>query len=133
MRGVALWFMAVAVIAALCGMVWGIQMSASHDHTLSPAHGHLNLLGWVSCSIFAFYYHAVPDAAEGMLPRAHFALSVSSVALLAPGIAMAIQGQGELLAKFGSVLALLSMGLFGLIVLRASRVAQANARRQGVA
>ena len=41
-------FFLLAVISALGGMVWGIQMSASGDHSLSPAHGHLNLIGWVS-------------------------------------------------------------------------------------
>lgn len=35
-------FFATGAIFALLGMLWGIQMSASHDHTLSSAHGHFN-------------------------------------------------------------------------------------------
>ncbi|MCE8512521.1 hypothetical protein KBY24_10330 [Ruegeria pomeroyi] len=127
MNGVARAFLLVAILAGLCGMVWGIQMSASHDHTLSPAHGHLNLLGWVSCSIFAFYYHLVPDAAENPLARVHFGLVVAAVILLAPGVALAIQGKTELLAKLGSVIMLVSMLLFGWIVLKAPRRVAARA------
>ena len=76
-------------------MVWGIQMSASQDHLLSPAHGHLNLLGWVSCAIYAFYYHLVPIAGEGTLPRLHLAATVLSLGLLVPGIPLAILEQTE--------------------------------------
>ena len=68
MKSISFWFFILGVASVLIGMVWGIQMSATHDHLLSPAHAHLNLLGWVSFSIFAFYYHLVPDAAEGTLP-----------------------------------------------------------------
>jgi len=118
MNGVARAFFLVAIVAGLCGMVWGIQMSASQDHTLSPAHGHLNLLGWVSCSIFAFYYHLVPSSAANPLARLHFGLVVVAVVLLAPGVALAIQGKTELLAKLGSVIMLGSMLLFGWIVLK---------------
>lgn len=118
MNGIARPFMLIAVVCALGGMVWGIQMSASQDHLLSPAHGHLNLLGWVSCSIYAFYYHLVPGACEGTLPRLHLAATVLSLALLVPGIPLAILEQTEVLAKAGSLAALVSMLLFGFVVLR---------------
>ena len=118
MKSISFWFFILGVASVLIGMVWGIQMSATHDHLLSPAHAHLNLLGWVSFSIFAFYYHLVPDAAEGTLPQVHFTLAVSGLVLIVPGIAMAIQGQGETLAKLGSVLSVLNMLVFAAVVVR---------------
>ncbi|NVK16338.1 MAG: hypothetical protein HWE35_19380 [Rhodobacteraceae bacterium] len=118
MNGIARPFMLIAVLCALGGMVWGIQMSASQDHLLSPAHGHLNLLGWVSCAIYAFFYHLVPGAGEGRLPRLHLAATVLSLGLLIPGIPLAILEQTEMLAKAGSLAALVSMLLFGVVVLR---------------
>lgn len=118
MTGIARWFMAVAVLSALAGMVWGIQMSASGDHLFSPAHGHLNLIGWVSCSVFALYYNQVPAAASGRLPRLHFALTISALVLLVPGIPLAIREQTQALAQLGSLSALASMLVFGRIVLR---------------
>lgn len=116
MRGLSLGFLLVGVLSALIGMAWGIQMSASADHGLSPAHAHLNLLGWVSMAIFAFYYHLVPEAAGGLLAKVHFALAVAGLVLIVPGIVTAIRESGELFAKLGSVLTILSMLVFAVVI-----------------
>lgn len=118
MNGIARYFMLLAVLWVVIGMAWGIQMSATHDHMLSPAHAHLNLVGWVSFAIFAFYYHLVPGAGAGILPKLHLAAAVAGVVLMIPGIAMAITERGETLAKIGSVLTLISMLIFAVAVLR---------------
>lgn len=118
MKGLPFYFFSLGVLSVLIGMVWGIQMSATQDHTLAPAHAHLNLIGWVSFAIFAFYYHLVPGAAAGTLPKVHFALALAGLILIVPGIAMAVQDTGETLAKIGSILTVLSMATFGVIVLR---------------
>jgi hypothetical protein len=99
-------------------MIWGIQMSATHNHLLSPAHGHLNLIGFVTMSIFGTYYALTPKAAEGRLALLHFGLTTGTVLILTPGIALAIIGQSEFLAQIGSVLAVLSMALFVFVVMR---------------
>lgn len=121
MKGIAFIFMALAAVCALIGMSWGIQMSASGDHTLSPAHAHLNLLGWVSMALFAVYYHVVAGASEGLLPKIHVALAVSGVVIIVPGIVFAIQQTGEVLAKAGSMLTILSMLCFLVVVLKGAR------------
>lgn len=111
-------FFFCAAIFALVGMVWGIQMSATQDHSLSPAHGHLNLLGFVAMAIFGTYYALSPSAAASRLAWVHFGLSVLSVLVLVPGIVLAISGKGEMLAKLGSVLAVLAMVIFAINILR---------------
>ncbi len=121
MKGISFGFLGLGILCALIGMGWGIVMSATADHTLSPAHAHLNLLGWVSFSIFSFYYHAVPAAAQSMLAKVHFALAVSGVVVIVPGIVWAIQQTGETAAKIGSVLTILSMVTFGVVVLKTAR------------
>ena len=68
MNGLSFWFFVLAVISGALGMAWGIQMSASGDHSLSIAHAHLNLIGWVGFAIFGIYYPLVP-AAHGKLAR----------------------------------------------------------------
>jgi cbb3-type cytochrome oxidase subunit 1 len=123
MRGVALWFFASAVVYVTIGMVFGIWMSASHDYGLSPAHGHLNLIGWVTMALFGIYYHLVPAAAESRTAKLHFAVATIGVWLLVPGIALAIRGTTELLAVLGSFLTLGSMLLFLVIVLKNQRPA----------
>lgn len=121
MNGISFYFMVLAVISAVCGMLLGIQMSASHDHMMAPVHAHLNLIGWVSMAIFASYYHTVAKAREGLLPRIHLGLAVLGVIIIVPGIAMAIKEQGEALAVVGSFLTLASMLVFLLVVVRSGK------------
>jgi dolichyl-phosphate-mannose--protein O-mannosyl transferase len=118
MRGIAFSFFFAATIYVTIGMVWGIVMAASGDHTLAPAHAHLNLVGWVTMALFGIYYHLVPAAAEGKMAKLHFALATAGLFILVPGIAMAISGGGEIPAKIGSTLTLLSMVVFAVTVFR---------------
>ena len=118
MKGVAFLFFGLAVLCATGGMVWGLIMAASGDHTLLSAHAHLNLVGWVSFAIFGVFYKLVPKASEGMLAMVHFGLSAIAIVIFVPGIAMAVSGQGETLAKIGSVLVILTMLMFVYMVIR---------------
>ena len=116
MRNLPTLFFLTAAIFALIGMVWGIQMSANHDHTLSPAHGHLNLIGFVAMSIFGIYYALTPQAAASRLAALHLALSIVTVLVLTPGIVLAISEQKETLAQIGSILAVITMALYAYLV-----------------
>lgn len=125
MRGLAFWFMLCGVIAVLIGMTWGLRMAATGDHTMMPAHAHLNLVGFVSFEIFAFYYHVVPEAAEGALPRLHLALSFFGLIVMVPGIALALQQRTEALAITGAITSALGMLCFFVVVLRGARTTTA--------
>ena len=123
MKGLAFWFMLLGVVSVLAGMVWGLYMAASHDHKMAPAHAHLNLIGFVSFSIFAFYYHMIPGAVAGALARLHFILSVLGLAVVVPGIALAINGVTDALAAGGSIVTAAGMLCFLTVVLRGARAA----------
>ncbi|WP_240722885.1 cbb3-type cytochrome c oxidase subunit I [Poseidonocella sp. HB161398] len=118
MKSIPACFFAAGALCGLGGMLWGIQMSASHDHMLSPAHGHLQLLGFVAMTVFGSYYALTPRAAETRMAVLHLAASLLAVALLIPGIALAILDRGELLAQAGSLAAVLSMLTFLSAILR---------------
>jgi len=118
MKGIAYNFFLVAVISVTLGMMWGIQMSATNDHLLSPAHAHLNLIGWVTMGLFGIYYVLTPHAAQATLARIHFWLALAGLVVIVPGIVMAIREVGETLAILGSFLTLASMLVFGWTVLR---------------
>ena len=109
----------------LVGMVFGIWMSATQDHTLAPAHAHLNLIGGVLMAIFGAFYILVPTAAKTMVAKIQVLTAHLSVWLMFPGIIMAMTGQGETLAKLGSVLAIITMLLFVYLVARAPAVRSA--------
>jgi len=55
-------------------MLGGIAMSISGDHTLAPAHAHLNLVGRVTMALFGICYHPVPIAGAAGLARVHFTI-----------------------------------------------------------
>lgn len=118
MKSIPTKFFVTAALFAVLGMIWGIQMSASHDHTLSPAHGHLNLIGFVAMSVFGTYYALTPQAAQTRLAAIHFWLVTATVIVLTPGIVLAITGQGEILAQIGSLLSVATMLLFAFVVVR---------------
>jgi len=111
-------FFATGAVFVLIGMAWGIQMSASQDFKLSPAHAHLNLIGFVVMSDFGTFYALNPPAASSRLAMPHYALSVVAVLVLVPGIVMAIRETGETLAKLGSFLAIASAAVYLVVILR---------------
>ncbi|MFS8051052.1 hypothetical protein [Rhizobium sp. BR 314] len=118
MRGIAFWFFFTATLYFLAGMVWGIVMAVSDDHSLMPAHAHLNLVGGVVSALAGLYYHLVPKAGGHWLAKAHFTFAMLGILTMVPGIALALAGQSEVLAKVGSILTLGAMILFTMNVLK---------------
>lgn len=72
------WFLRLAVLYLIAGVSLGLFMAASHDHSMFPVHAHLNLLGWVSMSLFGLFYRAFPQAAQTGWATAHFWIYVPS-------------------------------------------------------
>jgi len=118
-------FFGTAVVCVTLGMFWGIQMAASSNHLMAPAHAHLNLVGWVTMGLFGVYYHLVPEAAARGLAKIHYVLALGGVVAMVPGIAIALSGGGETFAILGSILTALSMLVFLFTVLREARSAAA--------
>ena len=118
MRNLPTLFFATGAVFVLIGMMWGIEMSITEDHTFAPAHAHLNLIGFVVMSLYGTFYALSPTAGKSRLAVIHYGLTTLAVIVMVPGIVMAISGQSLILAKVGSILALLSMSLYLFMVLR---------------
>jgi hypothetical protein len=56
MNKMAGYFMKAAVIYGVIGFALGVYMGANHAYALRSVHSHLNLLGWNTFVISAFYY-----------------------------------------------------------------------------
>lgn len=119
-------FLRLAVVCALIGMIWGNFMGMTHQYTTATAHTHLNLLGWVSMSLYGLYYRVIPHATAGRLPRIHLWLSVASLVVMVPAIALVrleypptVSLAGPLLGAT-AVSTLLSMALFAVIVFKST-------------
>lgn len=82
MPRVSLAFFTVAALCGLTGMIWGTYMGATQTFTLSPAHAHLNLLGWVTLAIMGGFYVLAGPRASSKLAWVNFAMSASGAILL---------------------------------------------------
>jgi hypothetical protein len=124
MSKIALLFFSAAPVYGLVGMIWGIQMGSSGDHSMMPAHAHLNLLGFVLNGIFGAFYAFAGDRASGRLAYANFAASNVGVLLMIPTLATILAGSGPpsgtqiAVMGVGEVLAVLGVLLFLTNVLR---------------
>jgi peptidoglycan/LPS O-acetylase OafA/YrhL len=119
MKASSLCFQA-AVLFVLAGMVWGLQMAISNDHSAFPAHAHLNLLGFVSLFLFGFYYRMYPSLDQSRAAFAQSSMWIAGTVVMAVGVAMVHTGHagGEPIAATGSIIVLLAMLTFAWLVFR---------------
>jgi hypothetical protein len=113
-----------AVLFVMAGMVWGIVMAISDDHSAMPAHAHLNLLGWVSSFLFGIFYHLHPALDHSPTAAVQVWIWIGSTVILTVGVALVHSGHaiGDPIAAVGSIVALSDMMLFGWLVLRRDAV-----------
>jgi FtsH-binding integral membrane protein len=114
-----------ATLLAIVGMVWGIVMAASGDHSAMPAHAHLNLLGWVSLFLFGIFYHLHPAVDQSRAAIVQVAVWIAATVVLTIGVALIYAGReiGEAIATAGAVVVLADMLLFGWLVIRREHAA----------
>ena len=124
MKASALSFQA-AVIFVIAGMIWGIIMAISVDHSAMPAHAHLNLLGWVSLFLFGIYYRLHPSLEYARSAMAQVWIWIIGTIVLTVGVGLVHTGHeiGDPIAAVGSFVVLLDVLLFGWLVLKAERSA----------
>ena len=121
MQGVARNFFTLAVIYAISGMMLGLSMAMSHDHSQMPTHAHIMVAGWVMSSVFAFFYHLVPAARASRLAPVHFWLTAASGVVLMAGLFVMIGGNDaiEPIVATASMVFFAATVLFAFIALRA--------------
>ena len=125
MQGVARNFFTLAIIYAICGMLLGLSMSISQDHTQMPVHAHTLVAGWLMSAVFAFFYHLFPAARASRLAPVHFWLTAISGIGLLVGLYFLLAGNAaiEPLVAVSSIGFFLGMLLFAWIALPVIRSA----------
>ena len=103
MKRIDLYFLLLAVILLIGGVVLGIFMAMNKDYQLAPVHAHVNLVGWVSLAIFGLTYRAFPQLKDTRLAGLHFALAAAAAAVMPYALYRAIVLQSEALAIIASL------------------------------
>lgn len=113
----------LAVLFVITGIAMGIGMAASQDHSIMPAHAHLNLLGWVSLFLFGIYYERRPALDASRL--ALIQVAIWSIGTIVLTIAVAAIHMGytaaDPIAAIASLVVLAGMLLFAYFVFRPAR------------
>jgi peptidoglycan/LPS O-acetylase OafA/YrhL len=119
------------VLLVLVGMLWGIEMAISQDHSAMPAHAHLNLLGWVSLFLFGIFYHLHPEIDRSRIALVQASAWIVGTVILVIGVGLVHTGHesGDPIAAVGSLIVLLGMLMFGWIVIGRQRRGQAAGKR----
>lgn len=117
-------FFTTAAICGLGGMVWGAILGATQDFTTSPAHAHLNLLGWTSLGLMGLFYALFGDRVSSRLGWINWGLSTLGVVVMIPALGFYLTGRKGLTETglmIGPVFAVLGMLVFLVSVLSAWR------------
>ena len=85
----------LALAYAICGMVLGIYMAASHDHSEMPVHAHTMVAGWVMSAIFAYFYHLFPAIGGSRMALVHFWVQAVSGVVLVVSLFFLLAGNGS--------------------------------------
>jgi hypothetical protein len=115
-------FFAMGAFCVLMGMLWGIHMAMHQDFALMPAHAHLNLVGWVTMSLFGTFYALTANTLSPRLAWANFVISGLGVIVMIPALAMLLSSgdhaKFEPIVAIGSVLTVIGLLVFGVSVVR---------------
>ena len=122
-------FLRLGALSALVGMSLGVWMGANENFVLRPVHAHINLLGFASMMLFGLFYRAFPAAGRGVLPMAHFVLSVVGFLILMPSLTLMLLGKPLFMPGMiaSEIMLVASIALFVVIVFKATMAKEAAA------
>ncbi len=120
-------FFLVGALCGLTGMVWGSYMGATGNHSLSPAHAHLNLLGWVGMSIMGAFYAL--RGRGGRVAWINFGLSAGGAILMAPMLAYMLADPAARAATVGPLMPIPEVLIIGGMLVFIYAVATTGSRK----
>ena len=114
-------FFTVGALCVLVGMLWGMHMGQAEDFTLMAAHAHLNLVGWVTMSLYGTFYALTAQTMSPRLAWINFVLSLAGVLIMIPSLAIYLATSDKTYIGpmvIGEVLTLLGLIVFLISVFR---------------
>jgi len=123
-----------APLILLIGMGFGMFMAAAQDHTLTPAHAHLNLLGFVGTLLMGLVYRLDPVVDSSSLAKLQIWTWLAAIAVMFVSLSFFLYGnqQAELGAIISSIIGILAAAVFAFNVFRITGKTAASERPIGV-
>ena len=119
-NGLGVKWIKMAAIYLVIGILLGIHMGKSHDHTLSPVHAHINLLGWASMGIIGILHQLFAKQLVNKIAVAQFWLHQLAFPVMMVSLALLMKGNAAMdpVAGIASLVVGVSVLLFAYNVLR---------------
>lgn len=111
-------FIGTALLCLLVGEALGIYMGISQDFLLTPAHVHLNLLGWVTLAAFGLMHRAYPALGASRMAASQMVLAIVSNIAMPAGLAVLLLTQNATPVKIASLGVILATALFIIMFVR---------------
>lgn len=120
-------FITTALLCLLVGEGLGIYMGISQNFTLSPAHAHLNMLGWVTLAAFGLIHRVYPALAASRLAGLQCAMAIGFNLAMPTGLAIMLLGGGASVVKLASLGVIIATAMFVWMFAAKVRAAAASA------
>lgn len=120
MPAISRFYFMTAICFLIAGIVLGLKMGNTHDYAAVGAHAHINLLGWVTMSIFGIYHALNPSGASSRLARLQAYIYVPGVLVMAIGLYLLLTGTqaAEPVVAVASLAVFVGVLMFGAIIYR---------------
>jgi len=115
------WFRLAALYFAI-GVMLGVAMGASGDHSLFAVHAHVNLLGWVSMALFGIIGTAYPSITEGRAAAAQFWMYNIGVPVMLGALTLRLKGVAAIEPLIGAASILVGCSVLLFVWLVFSRI-----------
>ena len=115
------WFRLAALYFAI-GVMLGVAMGASGDHSLFAVHAHVNLLGWVSMALFGIISTAHPSITEGRAAAAQFWMYNIGVPVMLGALTLRLKGVAAIEPLIGAASILVGCSVLLFVWLVFSRI-----------
>lgn len=115
-------FFRTAILFLIVGIAVGLEMAISGDHTVFPAHAHINLLGWVTSAVFGGYYALCPQKAERKIAMVHYFTYTLGLLIMLPALYMMLKTGNESIEPIvavGSLIVAAGVLMFAIVVFSA--------------
>ncbi|WP_454857151.1 hypothetical protein [Rhizobium binxianense] len=114
-----------AIVFLIIGIGMGLNMAISQNHTVTGAHAHANLLGWVTMAIFGGYHALNPKKAERRIAMIQYCIYTVGVAVMIPSLYFYLLGNAamEPLVAISSIVTFAGVLLFAVIIFTGKQLA----------